>query len=285
MKKLTYLIKHSETILVAEDLYDDENKVHHLKDYAQEGLRETIKSFDKEDRLVSYVEWEDGQESSRTVYTRDEQGRVVHQQLSIGGELYEEELTEYFENGQITRTLQDKVELHKVVDKQLESHRELCIYQQEELVERHVFEKDEQKGENRILYYDADGSLFLRRVETFNPTGSPLHIQELNERDEMIEEVNYTYEGNLLVKLEHKWLIPNPHIVKTQYSYDSKGNLLKEESRSSSDKLMGFRIYAYDRDNRVVEMREYQQEDMDTMAGDNFQPAEESHYRFEYLEE
>ena len=254
LKKLIFKVVEEVEDLVSEEFVDENKLVVKKRLFEGGSVHETITEYDSSRKITSETDLENGVELNRLEFDYDSQSRNTEERLYMSGELYQTKTTVYDASGYTKTTLIEDEESEKEVKLIEGRNYKIHYYENGELDQYQICEFDE-TGLNSVLKaYDDHDNLIAEDFETFNESGRLLASKELDGKGNLIREVLYELEGDLYVAETVKDFSTGGtnNVVNRQIEYDANGNQIKIDVKTPDGKLLGFQLFEYDENNRVI---------------------------------
>lgn len=253
MKKLTYKLENEEEILLSEEITDEQGNSISLTEFGKGTILLTTKAYNSNNALVRVSSLENDQLLNAIEYDYDDAGLLIERRHFIGDEVYEKVQTEYLPDGLIRITIQDGEEVEKCIEKGTGKNVRSEFYQQGELIEYHISEKDARENKISRMYYDSSDKLWEKEVDFYDRRERHIASQKLSENDKILRSIAYKYEGDSLIEtktIDYQNEFQSSIIT---CEYDRNNHLLKKETKELTGKLMEFQSFAYDNRGRCME--------------------------------
>ncbi|OEK04242.1 hypothetical protein [Roseivirga misakiensis] len=253
LKRITHRIETEEEIRHSEELRDSFSRVLYLKLLEGDLEKEVFTVYDDKGKIKVETIKENGIESSKTEYEYDNEERIVSQRLVIANELYEEIQTTYQDKGLVQITIQNGEEVEKLLQTKNGKDFTNLFYFQNELIERQEYIFNLFDNTSIQKDWDEKGHLIYRTETKYDEKGDILTEKIFNDKNNLMKEVKFELNNDLLVKEVHRDFINRDMALIYSHKYDSHRNLVHSECRDPEGNLLEFHNKEYDSYNRVVE--------------------------------
>lgn len=283
MKISKFTIIDNETVLISEEITDENSNIIQSIDYSTEPHVEKRFSYNEKGFMIEESELSEGEELSKNCLQYDEKGHCTENLLYISGELYEKVITEY--NGSsYTRTIfQDGEETEKMVREVNGKNYINRFYQNREITETQESKYDADSNSSEIKIFDADNNLISFQKESYDSSNFVTKSQDFTPSGHLVSESYYENEGEFLTReIQRNFYQGGTEVVVT-YEYDSNKNLVKKEARNPAGTLIMFHHMNYDNNNRLLEEAYVASSEPGAIYGGGFR-GDSFHYIYKYEE-
>ncbi|NMM47449.1 hypothetical protein [Marinigracilibium pacificum] len=281
LHRRTYqVIPEEDNKLVYEEIQNKNGQILSYKDHQAPFKYEEFYEYNEAGLLSKSYDLEEDLENSRTEIYYDEHQRIINQKIFVAGELFEEIIKNYSGNKSIETHLQYGEEVRKIEEISEEDSYSKLIFENGELVEKHSGKFSNNKQTETTTITDSEGNLLFTKTIQYDIDGNQISLEERNQNENLMLFIESDYDNGKLKVEKYDDYVNYEHGVITR-EYDKIGNLLKEELKSSSGKLLEFHNKAYDQNNRLISESGYSVGSFNAVYG-NYVNGQNYHFIHEY---
>ncbi|HAA15770.1 MAG TPA: hypothetical protein DCE41_30300 [Cytophagales bacterium] len=281
-RKTFRVFDEGERELVYEDVMDETGNMLSYKDYQASYQAEGNYEYDTKGLLICDREYTGGAESSRTEYIYNENGDNVSTKLFVAGELFEETVYEYLEQGMVYRIVQQGEEIQRHVESDGGNQFVKDFFEEGELIQRQTGTYDPVSRTQQIKILNEENQVVSIQTHQYDSEGNLLKFEQTNNKGKLMSVAEYEYENNRMLVEKHDNYLTNQHYEMT-CEYDTQGNLVSTEYRTPAGKLMEYQKAIFDGQNRLVSESGYSVGSFDAIYGAYVQ-GQNYHFEHEYEE-
>ncbi|MCX2745327.1 hypothetical protein OO013_15725 [Mangrovivirga sp. M17] len=265
-RKTYKILEEGEKELVYEEITNKHGLLLSFKDYQSPDEFEAIHEYYSNKLIKSYREIINGIESSRTEYLYDQNQNLISRSLYVADELFEEVIYDYNQEGHTitTNRLGEKLEYYQESADGFEFTKE--FFDDSNLYEKRIGKFDPKTNTEFVQTFDSNGDIYSNSLSVFDDNKNLLKFTLKNKNDNVLIDSEYKIKNDLVIFEDHKdYEIDEYYTVENEY--DENNNLISQEFKDPSGRLIEYHKKIYDENNRLKSENGYSQGHFNAIYG------------------
>ena len=251
LRKTYRLFEEKERELVYEEVQNEKGQITSYTDFQGDEPSRGIKEYNDQNKLIKEAEFIGGIEVSRIEYSYNSEGKTVSLKQFVSGELIAENLYEYSGQKTIQRSFQNGIEQTKIIESQEDDRYTKEYFDGDELWELLVKTYNPVTRSAAIEIRGGDNRLIETGNQKFDDKKNLVKSEQRNRNGKLLELSEFKYrKGKVILEKYENHDEDEYHDM--HYDYDVNLNMISEEKRTPSGKLLGYQKKSYDNQNRLI---------------------------------
>lgn len=247
----TYRLFEEEREFIYEEVQNEMGQIVSFIDIQADNTCKGTKEYNKENKLIKEAEFIADTESSRIEYSYGSNGKILSLKQFVADEVITETVYDYSDNKVIEKSFQFDEEKSRIVEYKEGNRYIKEYYDGDALKEVFITIPDPASSLVTIELRDNNNQLIETETREFDEDKNLISRKETSNDGQLYALSEFKYQNGKVIFEKHEDYDGGLY-HETQYEYDSNDNLISQEKRTPSDRVLGYQKREFDNQNRLI---------------------------------
>lgn len=251
LRKTYRLFEEDEREFIYEEVQNEMGQIVSFIDIQADNTCKGTKEYNNEHKIVKEAEFIGDSESSRIEYSYDTNGKILSLKQFVADEVITETVYDYSDNKVTEKSFQFGEEKARIIEYKEENKYIKEYYDGDALKEVFITVHDPASSLVTIELRDNNNQLIETETREFDEDKNLISRKETSNDGQLYALSEFKYENGKVIFEKHEDYDGGLHNEIT-YEYDANNNLISQEKRTPSDRVLGYQKREFDDQSRLI---------------------------------